>query len=491
MDHHLFLKSILDQNQCVSEPFGLRRHLCRLEILAPRLRDGINASSALNDPLIYFRKDKANTRFYDLMSHHKQLEEKQMLASVFCLNYLTKTLFWMHKKTRLSFICQVQTLLSGRASLSLTSLGQHRLGKAKVRHKIKMVWRFLKNPRITESMTEIYKSLAHEILSSLDELIIAVDWSGCCGKENQLLRASLLFEGRSIVIYNEIHPEKNSTNFKVHAQFLKRLKDIIPINKKVTLVTDAGFKTPWFHSVSQQGWFYVGRVRGLIHCALDGQPWANVSSLFSQVKRGDTLNLGWGMLGEKSKTPTRGCFIAHFSEKKRRKIMKIRYPDANKKLAQMNSEPWILITNLHQHPRWKTYSKAHFARFCTNVYSKRMQIEQNFRDDKSTVSGLRWRFSRTRCPKKISVLILIASVTTLILWMIGFAAEKKNIHHDFQANTVKTHRVISWVYLAKQIIIHGFKKLRIRKFQTILHLFQLDYNQMLSLLYVQSELYEI
>lgn len=410
-----------------------------------------------------------------------------MLASIFCQNFLTKTLFWMHKKTRLSFICQVQTLLRGRACLSLTSLGQNRLGKAKVRHKIKMVWRFLKNPRITESMTEIYSSVAKELLSGLNELIIAVDWSGCCGKDNQLLRASLLFKGRSIVIYNEIHPVENSTNEKVHKQFLKRLKEIIPADKKVTLVTDAGFKTSWFHSASEQGWFYVGRVRGLIHCSLDGQPWSDVSSLFSKVKRGQTLSLGYGVLGKKSKTPIQGLFIGHFTVRKGRKTTKVRYPDADKKLAQMNSEPWILITNLHQHPLWSTYSNAHFARFCTNLYSKRMQIEQNFRDDKSTVSGLKWRFSRTRCPKKISVLILIASITTLILWMIGFAAEKNNIHHEFQANTVRNHRVISWVNLAKQMVVHGFKKLGVRKLNSILRLFKLEYNQMIALLYVQND----
>lgn len=410
-----------------------------------------------------------------------------MLAAVFCQNFLTKTLFWMHKKTRLSFICQVQTLLSGRACLSLTSLGQNRIGKAKVRHKIKMVWRFLKNPRITESTTEIYSSLAHETLSGLNELIIAVDWSGCCGKENQLLRASLLFEGRSLVIYNEIHPEKNSTNAKVHQEFLKRLKEVIPAGKKVTIVTDAGFKTSWFHSVSQQGWYYIGRVRGLIHCALDGQAWVDVSSLFPNVKRGQTLNLGMGALGKKSKTPTRGVFIAHFNLRKGRKTKKIRYPDADEKLAQTNSEPWILITNLHQHPVWNIYTAPHFARFCTNLYAKRMQIEQNFRDDKSTVSGLKWRFSRTRCPKKISVLILIASLTTLILWMIGFAAEKNNIHHDFQANTIRTHRVLSWVYLAKQMVVHGFNKLRIRKFKTILSLFNLEHNQMIAFLYAPIE----
>lgn len=34
---------------------------------------------------------------------------------------------------------------------------------------------------------------------------------------------------------------------------------------------------------------------------------------------------------------------------------------------------------------------------------------------------------------------------------------KNNIHHDFQANTVRTHRVLSWVYLAKQMVVQGVK----------------------------------
>ena len=139
---------------------------------------------------------------------------------------------------------------------------------------------------------------------------------GCCGKENQLLRASLLFEGRSIVLYYEIHPVENSANAEVHEQFLKRLKEIIPVGKKVTIVTDAGFKTSWFQSVSKQGWFYIARVRGLIYCSLDDQPWDEVSSLFPMVRRGHTISLGEGALGKKSKTSIRGLFIGHYGVKK-------------------------------------------------------------------------------------------------------------------------------------------------------------------------------
>ena len=75
--------------------------------------------------------------------------------------------------------------------------------------------------------------------------------------------------------------------------------------------------------------------------------------------------------------------------------------------------------------------------------------------------------------------------------MIGFAAEKKYIHHDFHANTIRTSRVLSFVFLAKQMVIHGFKKLQIRKFQSILSLFQLEYNQMLALMQIELGAYKI
>ena len=94
------------------------------------------------------------------------------------------------------------------------------------------------------------------------------------------------------------------------------MNSFLNVGKKVTIVTDAGFKTSWFQSVSKQGWFYIARVRGLIYCSLDDQPWDEVSSLFPMVRRGHTISLGEGALGKKSKTSIRGLFIGHYGVKK-------------------------------------------------------------------------------------------------------------------------------------------------------------------------------
>lgn len=402
-----------------------------------------------------------------------------MLADVFCHNFLSKSLFWMHTKTRKSITSHVKSLLGGQASLSLSSIGRHLPGKAQVKHKINMCWRFLSNKKIHDAQGAIYKSIFSSVLTPLNELLIAVDWTGCCSADNHMLRASLVHAGRSIPIYNEIHSQKDLATDQIHKQFLVNLKAMIPEGKRVIIITDAGFKTPWFTQVNQLGWYFVGRVSGTINYRLDtDKKWSPIETLHSCVERGETRYLGLGRLGQDSKTRIHVLFTAYWGEKKGRKNPKPHYPDAEKRYAKMYAQPLILVSNLHQDPSVDIENNQQgVAILIRELYSKRMQIEQNFRDDKSERFGFGWRFSRTKDKNKMSLLILIATIATFILWMIGFAAEKKKLHYHFQANTVREHRVLSLLYLAKQLITHGLKCLKIRKLDRIIALFQLEYNE--------------
>lgn len=402
-----------------------------------------------------------------------------MLATIFCHNLLHKSLTWMHTKRRNSLITHVQSILGGQAHLSLSSLGRHLPGKAQVKHKINMCWRFLSNKKIHSSQVAIYRSVFSSLLSPLNELIIAVDWTGCCSSEIHMLRASLVHEGRSIPIYNEIHPQKDLSNEAVHNHFLANLKTILPEGKKVTIITDAGYKTPWFHQVNQLAWYFVGRISGIMNYRLIGsKSWTPIKNIHALVQRGETYTVGVAQLGEDSKTKPQALITAYWGEKKGRKNPKPKYPDLEKRCSKMYAEPWIIVTNLHQDPSLDAENHLQeMAILAKKIYEKRMQIEQNFRDDKNERYGLGWRFSRTKDISKMSVLILIASIATFILWMIGFKAEKKKLHFYFQANTVRSHRVISFLYLAKQLISHGLKILKTRAFHSILALFHLEYNQ--------------
>lgn len=403
-----------------------------------------------------------------------------MLANIFCHNFLSKSLDWLHAKTRKSIINHAQSLLGGMASLSLSSLGRHLPGKARVKHKINMCWRFLSNKKLHIIQREIYKSIFTQVLTPLDDLLIAVDWTGCCSADTYMLRASLVMNtGRSISIYNEVHPQKDLATEEIHTQFLINLKAILPPDKRVIIITDAGFKTPWFAQVCRLGWYFMGRVSGNINYRLStDKKWNPIQKLHSSVQRGEAKYLGVGKLGQDSKTRMQVLLTGYWGEKKGRKNPKPKYPDAEKRFAKMHAEPVIIASNLHNdHSLDVENNKEEIANMARDIYAKRMQIEQNFRDDKSERFGFGWRFSGTKDKNKMSLLILIATIATLILWMIGFAAEKKKLHYHFQANTIRSHRVISLIYLAKQLINHELKCLKIRKFHRLICLFQLEYNE--------------
>jgi len=273
---------------------------------------------------------------------------------------------------------QVLSLLNN-GKLTLTSLGRHANSSAKVKHKINMAWRFLKNPGVAEDSFAIYQGISASYLNTLTELNIAVDWSGCCSNEHFLLRASLLYDGRSIPIYNEVHPEDKLEDEEVHNSFLDKLHAVIPPRASVTIITDAGFKTPWFHKVAQLGWYFMGRVRGRIMCRLHEElNWLLVKELHVRIKRGETKCLGKGLLGKTSKTQLEVCYIAHFGFSKGRKKPKkaTRYPDAEKMYSSLNSEPWIIATNIQNKPLNKDKKPIQIAKMVYGCYKKEYKLSK-------------------------------------------------------------------------------------------------------------------
>ena len=93
-----------------------------------------------------------------------------------------------------------------------------------------------------------------------------------------------------------------------------------------------------------------------------------------------------------------------------------------------------------------------------------MEIEQNFRDDKSERFDYGLRYSRTKNIQRLEIMLLISHIATIILCLIGFAGELSGLQKDFQANTIKMSRVLSLLTLGKQIILHCQQQLKIDPF---------------------------
>ncbi len=47
---------------------------------------------------------------------------------------------------------------------------------------------------------------------------------------------------------------------------MEKLKTMLPQSCTPIVITDAGFRIPWFQLIVSLGWDYIGRVRNMTHC---------------------------------------------------------------------------------------------------------------------------------------------------------------------------------------------------------------------------------
>jgi hypothetical protein len=363
-----------------------------------------------------------------------------------CHKYFKNSLSSFNNARMKTLISCSNALISGN-KLTLTEIGRNLTGTSSVKHKIKRVDRFLKNKHLQSERVAVYQALAKPIISALPALAIAVDWSGCCGHEYHLLRASLLVDGRSIVIYNRVVEQQDLESKATHDAFLDELKRVIGEHPSVYIVTDGGFLTPWYSKVREIGWHVVGRLRGPMKCRRENNSqWQTLKQL--RVGASETPKpLGKSRLTQHSPSACDAFLHLYHGRKKGRKGNS-RFTKDTKMYKNLAKEPWLLATS----------DQNLSSQQVVNLYAKRMQIEQNFRDDKSMQYGFSWRFSKSTGVNRMSTLCLIASLAGTALWLVGYEAERRKWHTKFQANSIKDRRVLSFLTLAKQVV----KQLRTR-----------------------------
>ena len=361
----------------------------------------------------------------------------------------------MHKVRRASLGAVVTSLISG-ASLSVTSLGRNIESKTTEKPQIKRSTRLLSNPHLHRELSGIYSKLCHRLVGSRKQPVILVDWSDLDPrKQHFLLRASVAVEGRSLTLLEEIHPLSQKEKPGVHRRFMHRLKQSLPATCRPVIVTDAGFRAPWFRLVQSLGWDYVGRVRNKTFCKSEtDEEWHPVKELYRQASA-TAKSLGAYQLCRRE--PMDCHMVVYKRKSKGRKDLTANGERSrNSKLSRANAarekEPWLLATSL-------TPSTSKFAKRVTRIYQTRMQIEESFRDLKT---GLDFSVGNTRKQKRLDVLLLIALLAQFVLYLVGVAVKSAGMHRRYQANTVKDSNVLSYQFLGLRAIKDCYLKLRKR-----------------------------
>jgi len=87
--------------------------------------------------------------------------------------------------------------------------------------------------------------MAYLLVGKMKQPIIHIDWSDLDDrKQHFLIRASLAAQGRSLTLYEEIHPLNRKEKPKVHLQFMTRLKAMLPNDGVVDQITALDTATP-------------------------------------------------------------------------------------------------------------------------------------------------------------------------------------------------------------------------------------------------------
>jgi len=287
-----------------------------------------------------------------------------------------------------------------------------------------------------------FSTLAKALIGESRRPVVLLDWTKATSGFHALV-AAVPVDGRALSIYVEVHPEKNLGNRRVEARFLRALGGLLPAGCRPILVTDAGFRGPFLHELQALSWDFVGRLRSNTRMRATGETaWISVSDLYSRA--GSRAR----RLGSFELFRTRKRLKTDLVLSARRRYPKL-HPWRGRssgrgglcaKTVAGGKEPWLLVTSLDLP-----------AQQIVSLYSKRMQIEETFRDTKNPRFGWCLRHARSGSAARLTVLLLFAAIAMAAVVLVGIAAEAAGIRWRYQANTVPT-RVLSLFLLGLEIL---------------------------------------
>jgi hypothetical protein len=354
-------------------------------------------------------------------------------------NIISKACSKIHTN-RLSSLFQIIDALLCCNKLTLVQLGRSLPGDALVKNKIKKSDRLIGNSHLNRERKMIYQALLHLLISPFSRPIILIDWSGVthCGAFH-MIRASIPFKGRALTIYEEVYPEHLKDSPKANRTFLRNLADILPEGCRCIIVTDAGFRNPWFKEVLKLGWDFVGRVRNKTHVqARGGNEWRQCKTLY-QKATSKAKSLGEYLLAKSNPIICQLYLMKgkkQYRKKRNLKGHKVRC-SSSLKHAKRNKEPWLIATSLSEASALKVMK----------IYKLRMCIEQGFRDIKNQRYGFCLRETRSGMVERLSNLLLVGALATFIVCIYGQATQLLNIDRQYQTNSIKNRVVLSWFFL--------------------------------------------
>ncbi len=340
-------------------------------------------------------------------------------------------------------------LCGGRASLSAVAL--HLSRPCAFKHRLKCVDRLLGNTALHRRRADLYQAMAQQWLQGVTQWLVVVDWSVVTPDQRwHLLRASVVLEGRSVTLYEEVHPQQRLGHPQVHRAFVRQLRRLIPSGCHVIVMTDAGFHSPWFQLIAGQGWAWLGRVRGInrIRLGKDGG-WQPARTFYTQASC-TARDLGAGAYARSNPVPAR-VILAKRPPKDRHNVTihgQRRASRSSTHNARAAREPWLLVTSM---------TLTHLsAQAVVKLYAQRMRIEQSFRDTKNLRVGFGLCSARSRSASRLEMLLLLVHLASFVQRLLGESARQQQLELHYTATRRPDRPEISVLTLGRRVLDVAF-----------------------------------
>jgi hypothetical protein len=274
----------------------------------------------------------------------------------------------------------------GRGTLS--ALGRCLPGPSAARHRIKRAWRFCANDRV--HVSDVMPAVVRRLTRGRKKkpLLVALDWTDIGGFHT--LMAAAVMRGRAVPLLwasyttGQLHRSQNS----FEEGLLRLLVSMLPPKVKVILLADRGFGRAELARTCEEL-----KLRFLVRV----KPDARVSHP-SYTGRLDDYPIKKGMWRVLAGAEYRSDRVVALN-------VVIRW---KRGLPTRRDEPWFLVTNLSGN-----------AVRLTDLYARRMAVEELFRDGKDGRYGLGLGQTQVTTAARLDRLILILALAIILLIGLG------------------------------------------------------------------------
>jgi hypothetical protein len=300
----------------------------------------------------------------------------------------------------------VGVMHAAAASIHAIGIGLSAATGRETRHAIKQVDRLLSNRGI--KVWDLFEPWVRFVLGDRDEAVVAFDWTDFDADAQSTIALHLVTKhGRATPLLwltvdkSKLEGRRNEYEDKV----LTRLREIVPLETKVTVLADRGFGDQKLYvGLGDIGFDYVIRFRECISVRDGASGETRTAAEWVAPNGHAKLLRDASVTNAKTTVPAVVCTKA--------KNMK---------------EAWCLASS-------RSDLKATEI---VKLYGRRFTIEENFRDTKNLRFGLGLSATHIGTPERRDRLLLLVAVAQALLTLLGAAAEDEKLDRHTKANTVK------------------------------------------------------